>query len=51
MGDIMGKEYVFEFSGRVPLTPYIVALINKIVGLLGGKRFYIENLNKIVVVM
>ena len=47
----MGKEYVFEFSGRVPLTVKIVALINKIVILLGGKRFYIENLNTIVVVM
>ena len=46
----MAEECVLEFSSTLPpLSSYVTELINKIVRLVGGKRFYIEG-NKIVVV-
>lgn len=47
---VSGKEYVFEFSKPIPQTAYIVSLLNKLLKVLGGKRVYIENETKIVVV-
>jgi hypothetical protein len=44
-----GKEYVFVFSG--PLKGSIATYVNKLVKLLGGKRAYIEEESKLVVVM
>lgn len=44
-----GKEYVFQFSG--PLSSKAVSYLSKLVQLLGGKRAYVEDQTKIVVVM
>lgn len=44
-----GKEYVFQFSG--PLKGSIATYVSKLVKLLGGKRAYIEEESKLVVVM
>lgn len=43
-----GYEYVFEFSG--PLSSSIATYTSKLVKLLGGKRAYIEDKIKLVVV-
>lgn len=44
-----GKEYVFEFSK--PITSKANTYISRLMKLLGGKRFYIEDQTKLVVVM
>lgn len=44
-----GKEYVFEFSK--PITSKANTYISRLVKLLGGKRSYIEDQTKLVVVM
>lgn len=44
-----GKEYVFEFSG--PLSTKAVSYFSTLVKLLGGKRAYLENDNKRLVVV
>ncbi len=44
-----GKEIVFEFSK--PVTSKANAYVSKLVKMLGGKRSYIENQTKLVVVM
>jgi hypothetical protein len=44
-----GKEYVFQFSG--PLKGSIATYVSKLVKVLGGKRAYIEDQTKLVVVM
>ena len=44
-----GQEYVFEFSG--PIGSAAAKYISKISKLLGGKRAYIEDASKIVVVL
>jgi hypothetical protein len=44
-----GKEWVFTFSG--PLKGSIGTYVNKLVKLLGGKRAYIEDKTKLVVVI
>ena len=44
-----GKEYVFEFSK--PLTSKVNTYVSRLVKLLGGKRSYIEDRTKLVVVM
>lgn len=44
-----GKEYVFEFSGSLSLKA--VSYFSMLVKLLGGKRAYLENNNKRLVVV
>ena len=44
-----GKEIVFEFSK--PVSSKASTYVSKLVKLLGGKRSYIENQTKLVVVM
>jgi hypothetical protein len=44
-----GKEYVFQFSGAI--SSKAVSYLSRLVKLLGGKRAYIEDQTKIVVVM
>lgn len=44
-----GKEYVFEFSG--PIGTAAAKYISKLAKLLGGKHAYIEDSNKLVVVL
>ena len=44
-----GKEWVFQFSG--PLKGSIGTYVNKLVKMLGGKRAYIEEETKLVVVI
>lgn len=44
-----GKEYVFEFSGA--LSSKAVTYFSTLVKLLGGKRAYLENENKRLVVV
>ena len=44
-----GKEIVFEFSK--PISSKASTYVSKLVKLLGGKRSYIENQTKLVVVM
>lgn len=44
-----GKEYVFQFSG--PISSKAAGYLSKLVQLLGGKKAYIEDQTKIVVVM
>ena len=44
-----GKEYVFEFSG--PISSKAVGYLSKLAKLLGGKKAYVEDQTKIVVVM
>ena len=44
-----GSEYVFEFSK--PLTSKVNTYVSKFVKLIGGKRSYIEDQTKLVVVM
>ena len=46
---VSGQEYVFEFSG--PIGSAAAKYISKISKLLGGKRAYIEDASKIVVVL
>ena len=46
-----GKEIVFPFSKAITVTPKITEWITKIVKILGGKRAYLEDGNKIVVVL
>ena len=46
---VSGQEYVFEFSG--PIGSAAAKYISKISKLLGGKRAYIEDKNKLVVVL
>jgi len=46
---VSGQEYVFEFSG--PIGSAAAKYISKISKLLGGKRAYIEDKSKLVVVL
>ena len=46
---VSGQEYVFEFSG--PIGSAAAKYISKISKLLGGKRAYIEDASKLVVVL
>jgi len=46
---VSGKEYVFEFSG--PIGSAAAKYISQLSKSLGGKRAYIEDQNKLVVVL